>query len=83
MNDKKFQVAIIILNYNSSDYTLDCVKSIRENSPKKITHQILIVDNNSSNEEYGKLNILSEQEDIKIIRSDVNLGFAGGNMAEA
>ncbi len=73
-------VSVIILNYNSGDYTLNCVRSIRERTSPKIDFEIIIVDNNSRREEFEKLNPLRKTENVKIVRTEINLGFAGGNM---
>jgi GT2 family glycosyltransferase len=76
MND----ISVIILNYNSSNYTIDCVASIIKNTSDKIKYEIIIVDNNSKEHDYQNLiSNINQIENIKIIRSKINLGFAGGN----
>ena len=45
-----FEVAVIIINYNSSDYTLQCVNSIIEKTNSELNYQIVIVDNASEME---------------------------------
>ncbi len=72
-------VTVIILNYNSSDYTVDCVNSIIKTT-NNLKYEIIIVDNNSIKDEFEKLSVLSEIKNLKIIRSRINLGFSGGNM---
>ena len=82
MNNKEnnnCDITIIILNYNSSDYTLNCVKSIYDVNSNN-NFEIIIVDNNSKSDEYDKLNSLISKSNIKIVRSKINLGFSGGNM---
>ena len=73
-------IAIIILNYNSSDFTLSCVRSILENSNSGLTYGVVVVDNHSCQEEFEKLKPLEGREDIQIIRNPYNSGFGGGNM---
>jgi GT2 family glycosyltransferase len=75
MND----ISIIILNYNSSDFTIKCVESIIKHTAVSIKYDIIIVDNNSRIEEYDKIVYLDNAVNIKLIRSNVNLGFGGGN----
>lgn len=75
------QVAVIIVNFNSSTYTLDCVKSIIEKTDEALCYEIIVVDNNSAIADYEAL--VAQAKDYKnlhIYRSIVNLGFSGGNM---
>ncbi|GAI88318.1 unnamed protein product, partial [marine sediment metagenome] len=70
------KVYIIILNWNGLQDTVECLESL-----KKITYQnckILIIDNGSKIDE---AKILKDKfgDFIETIRSDKNLGFAGGN----
>lgn len=74
-------ISIIIVNYNSSDYTINCIQSILENEKYK-TYEIIIVDNDSQEEEKNKLKFFKESHDMKnlrIIFSKSNLGFGEGN----
>ena len=71
-------VSIISVNYNSSDETLEMVKSVRANT--KVNYELIIVDNASKDEEVNKLKVLENDNDIKLIYSQKNIGFASGNM---
>ncbi|GAB3893088.1 glycosyltransferase family 2 protein [Larkinella knui] len=73
------KVSIIILNYNSSGHTQDCIASIREQT-QIADYEIVVVDNGSQTEDFGRLYSLTKLPFLKLIRSRVNLGFAGGNM---
>lgn len=77
MNPRK--VSIILLNYNSHRFTFDCVASIVEKT-KAVRYELIIVDNNSTPEEYEALKPIGQQPNIQLIRSRINLGFSGGNM---
>lgn len=69
-------VSIIIVNYNTKNITLDCIKSIYES---KILHQfeILVVDNHSSD---GSVNAIKKAfPNIKVIANKENVGFAKAN----
>lgn len=72
------EVSIILINYNSSSYTLPCAASILEKTINN-AFEIIIIDNNSSEEDFKQLAILKDER-IKVFRSRTNLGFAGGNM---
>ncbi|WP_289460625.1 MULTISPECIES: glycosyltransferase family 2 protein [Bacillota] len=76
MNIDKKSVAIIIINYNGLDDTLECIKSIKK-SQTKYGLKIIVVDNCSRvNEAYR---IKANFEDVVVIRSNVNGGFSYGN----
>ena len=77
-------VAVIMINYNASAYTLECVRSVMEHTSNSISYQITVVDNNSEPKDFQHLeNNFPEYSHIKLIRSDINLGFGGGNMLGA
>lgn len=68
-------VSIITINYNQSDVTIELIKTL-----KQITYdnfEIIVVDNASPNDNPQK--IKETFPDIKLILSEKNLGFAGGN----
>ena len=74
-------VSVIIINYNSSAYTIDCVSSVLEKTNPATSVEIIIVDNNSRQEEYAILEAgLPEKDNIILVRSRMNTGFGGGNM---
>lgn len=68
-------LSIIIVNYNGKKYIENCLISIRE----KIStdHEVIVVDNNSTD---GSLELaLLCDNRIKIIKNDLNVGFAKAN----
>ena len=73
MEDKS--IAIILLNWNNSHYTIDCVNSLLNTTYQN--KKIIIVDNFSNDNSVNK--IKTKFPDIKIIQNKSNLGFAGGN----
>lgn len=76
-------VSVILINYNSTHHTINCVNSIREQTNNELEYEIIVVDNNSREEEKLKLtNWLSqpEQSDVIFYQSERNTGFTGGNM---
>lgn len=67
------ELSIITVNYNGLNDTCALIDSITFNEDM----EVIVVDNGSKENEAG---ILQEQyPNIKVIRSDKNLGFAGGN----
>lgn len=67
-------VAVLLVNYNGMDDTVACVESLRRSTtPVKI----VIVDNCSKNNEADQL--AERCPEAHIIKSETNLGFAGGN----
>ncbi|MDO6759068.1 glycosyltransferase family 2 protein [Tamlana sp. 2_MG-2023] len=76
-----YQIAVILINYNSSSFTINAVKSLIKNTSKALNWQLIIVDNASTYEDYTKLKEgLPEMEHLTLFRSRLNTGFGGGNM---
>ena len=78
------ELSIIILNYNTPDLTINCLKSIVEASRGLGDIEVIVVDNGSGDGSVKQLKNLKikNQNDrlkIKIIESGENRGFAGGN----
>ena len=74
-------VAIIIVNYNTATYTLECMAAVKEKSQSDVTYQVIVIDNNSEIADYKHLKAnFPQQENFKLHRSDINTGFGGGNM---
>ena len=69
-------VAVLLINYNGIDDTIECVNSLLE-SKTTANLEIVIVDNGSNNQEADRLEKLYPK--FHIIKSEKNLGFAGGN----
>lgn len=69
-------LSIIIVNYNTSALTLACISSVIEKT-EGIPYEIVLVDNASVECDPGIF--LAKFPDLVLIRSDMNLGFAGGN----
>ena len=79
-----YDVAVIIINYNYSEYTLKCVASVVDKTDSNISYQVIVVDNNSEISDYKKLKDnfpkVNEKNNISLHRSNINTGFGGGNM---
>jgi len=77
------KVSIIIVNYNGFKETIDCLKSLAKLDYPNFN--IVIIENGSPNDSYKNLlgflqksAIRDSQPIIKLIKSERNLGFAGG-----
>jgi len=73
-----YDISIITVNYNSSEDTLNMIKSVKKNT--KVNYEIIVIDNGSIYEEYLKLESIKDEKNITLYRSKLNLGFASGNM---
>ncbi|SMC49915.1 glycosyltransferase family 2 protein [Moheibacter sediminis] len=75
-------ISVIIINFNTSQLTFDCINSIKEfESNSALSIEFIVVDNASQPTDYENLNFLLEnQPDVKIVKSRINSGFALGNM---
>ena len=75
-------IAVVILNYNSAEYTLRCVESIHRHTADLSRVSLIVVDNDSSPADRQRLAPLADHN-LRIIQSDRNLGFSGGMMLGA
>ncbi|MCK9164053.1 MAG: glycosyltransferase family 2 protein [Bacteroidales bacterium] len=69
-------VSFITVNYNGLGDTIELISSLKKNI-KSISYEIIVIDNASRKDEISPLRELFN--DIHFIKSDTNLGFAGGN----
>jgi len=78
-------LSIIIVNYNTKDFLLPCVKGIIENTPAPdkggIEYEIIIVDNASTDgsAEYIKQKLMPRFDQVRLIEAGANIGFSAGN----
>ncbi len=78
-------LSIIILNYNTRDLALGCVKSIQENYPREVASgkfEVILADNASPDGSLAAFEKFEKQTKIKtfqVIDNKKNLGFAAGN----
>ena len=72
------QIAVILLNYNGYDETVDCVRSLLCSTYDY--YAIIIVDNNSPDQSGKKLEKLYEENPkINVLLNTENKGFSAGN----
>src|SRR3989344_3223200 len=68
-------LAVVILNWNGKDNTLECLGSIFKHSDQE--PHVIVVDNASSDDSISVIG--SAYPQVNIIKNSRNLGFAGGN----
>ena len=76
-------LSIIIINYNTSKYTINCIESILKLVSNHLNYDIIVVDNHSKEKDYTFLKEYLEKKDnpkIKLLHNHINTGFGGGNM---
>ena len=64
-------VSIIIVNYNTSNLTLDCVESIRTFT-RDVMYEIIVVDNHSETDDVDRL---KNNPYFTLVCNEKNLGF--------
>lgn len=82
-SDKKYEVAVILINFNSSRHTINCIESIVALTDKNLNYQIVVTDNNSKTEDYLVIKKYCENTNLKnlqLVRNKINTGFGAGNM---
>lgn len=77
-------VAIILINYNSSEHSINCIKSIYEQTSDAVSFEVIITDNNSEITDFENLKKQLDSytfPNLSLNRNTKNTGFGGGNMA--
>lgn len=73
-------LSIVIVSYNTKDQTLDCLRSVIEQT-RAISYEIIVIDNASSD---GSAEAIQAGfPGVALIASKENLGFAGANNVAA
>jgi GT2 family glycosyltransferase len=70
-------ISILIVNYNGKKWLENCFDSLLSQTYKNF--EIIFVDNASLDESVEFIKNTYNDDRIKIVQSDTNLGFAGGN----
>lgn len=71
-------ISFVILQYNNVEYTIECIKSIKNIKDKRI--RIVVVDNASTEKNKDILKKLYQDDSsVILIFNKTNLGFAAGN----
>ena len=71
------KIAVVTVNFNTAEDTIALLHSLKHVKTPDFTLDIIIVDNGSK--EIFELPESLKKENIKLIRSDINTGFSGGN----
>lgn len=71
---KKPLVSVIIVNWNGAGILGDCLRTLFVQAYKFI--EVIVIDNNSSD---NSVAVIKRFKKAKLVSSDTNLGFAGGN----
>ncbi len=74
---KKIKLSVIIVNFNTDRFLIDCIKSIYKSILISHNFEIIVVDNASSN--FPQKEIEHKYPQIRIIRNSNNYGFAKAN----
>lgn len=76
-------LSIIIVNYNTKSYLRNLLDSIEKSISKKITYEVIVVDNASSDASASEISRLRQdfggQANLKIILNRYNVGFSRAN----
>ena len=76
--DSDFRLTIVIVSYNTRDTLVRCLKALHD-SPLKVAHQIIVVDNASSD---GTVDLIrTKWPSLRIIQMGFNAGFSAANNA--
>lgn len=68
-------LSILVISYNTREMTLDCLRSVREQT--SVPHELIVLDNASSDGSAAA--IAAEFPDVTLLAETVNHGFAKAN----
>jgi GT2 family glycosyltransferase len=75
--DLGLHVVVLIVAFNGREYLPECLESVLASDDGLIRRRVVVVDNASTD---GTAAWLAEKyADVLVVRSEANLGFAGGN----
>ena len=76
MSNNQVDVSVLIVSYNTRDMTIECIESIFEET-RSHSFEVILIDNDSKD---GSADAIEERfPEVKLIRSEKNLGFAMAN----
>ncbi len=78
-----YDIAVILINYNSSQLSINCIESIYEKTSDKISFQVIITDNCSEKTDFENLKSFCDHSrlpNLTLLQNKINAGFGGGNM---
>jgi len=77
-------LSVIVVNYNSGWFCANLIESLLDQEfttssgdPGKL--EIIVVDNASPNDQRSMLDPLNARDEVKVVYSDTNSGYSGGN----
>lgn len=75
-----YKVSFVILNYNTAAECIDCVASVKKLYNNDFRLNIVIVDNNSTDDSINVINsTFSDDKNVKLLIQEENKGFSSGN----
>jgi GT2 family glycosyltransferase len=73
----ELDLSIIIVSYNTRDFLSECLSSIEENISEKISYEVIVVDNASTDDSVEYIGVNFPQ--VLLISSSQNVGFSKAN----
>lgn len=67
-------VSVLIVNWNAREHLVRCLTSL---AGQRVSHEVIFFDNASTDDSVAL--VRKEFPDVRLVASDVNYGFAGGN----
>lgn len=74
-------VSVVVVNYNGKKYIDELLASLQNQISKNFIYEIVFVDNNSADDsvKYIQQHWADKIKNLRVVESNENLGFAGGN----
>src|SRR5262245_42804881 len=69
-------VSIVVASYNTAQLTLDCLRSVIDNT-QRVSYELIVVDDCSPDDSVAR--IRAELPDVTVLVNDVNVRYAKTN----
>lgn len=73
MSEKRVDISVLIVSWNTRDLLCDCIDSLYKYLGDKISYEIIVVDNASSDD--SAIRVSSQFPAVKLIENEENVGF--------
>lgn len=79
MSDSSIKISVVVTNYNYEKYITRCLRSLINQEIDKRIYEIIVVDDNSTDESVNKIETYVKRNEIILIKNKKNLGIGGAS----
>ena len=79
MNNSSIKISVVVTNFNYGKYITRCLRSLINQEIDKNIYEIIVVDDNSSDDSLEKISSFVKRNEIVLIKNKKNLGIGGAS----